>query len=52
MPPPEINKYHFGTIQIDGKSFIKDIIILPDKVISGWRERLVICLRQLIWKAY
>ena len=31
-----ISKYSFGSITIDGKTYVKDVIILPDRVISPW----------------
>jgi hypothetical protein len=38
--PPRIDNYRFGEIIIDGVSYQKDVIILPDKVIPNWwREK-------------
>lgn len=34
--PAKIESYQFGRIVIDGKAHHKDVIILPDRVISGW----------------
>ena len=31
-----IEKYSFGKIQINGKSYSKDVIIFPEEVISSW----------------
>ncbi len=31
-----IVSYEFGKIEIDGKTFTRDVIILPDGVIDGW----------------
>ena len=31
-----IDSYRFGKIVIDGKAYSKDVLILPDKVISPW----------------
>lgn len=31
-----ITAYSFGSITVDGKRYTKDIIILPDKVLSPW----------------
>lgn len=39
MTPPEINTYHFGMIKINGKSYHKDVIILPGGVINNWRRK-------------
>ena len=36
MVVPKIDGYQFGTIKIDGVEYHKDVIILPDRVISGW----------------
>ncbi|MGD8553230.1 MAG: Mth938-like domain-containing protein [Anaerolineales bacterium] len=38
--PPEIQSYRFGKIEIDGRSYSKDVIIYPDRVRpEWWRER-------------
>jgi hypothetical protein len=34
-----IDYYSFGTIIIDGKKFIKDLIIFPEKINSSWRRK-------------
>jgi len=40
MAAPKIDSYHFGLIVIDGQNHRRDVIILPERVISGWwRER-------------
>ena len=39
MKPPRIEGYHFGYIKIDGCEYHKDVIILPDRVISNWRRK-------------
>jgi len=31
-----INSYSFGSIEIDGKHYTKDVIIFPDRVMSPW----------------
>jgi len=31
-----INHYQFGKITIAGKTYTKDLIILPDRLITGW----------------
>lgn len=36
MSSPKIDSYRFGQIVIDGKSHSKDVIILPERVISNW----------------
>ena len=36
MNPPHIDSYRFGSITIDGETYTKDVIILPDRVIAGW----------------
>lgn len=33
---PNIEKFRFGKITIDGKSYTRDVIILPDRVIPDW----------------
>ena len=33
---PRISSYAFGSIEIDGKSFTSDVIILPREVRSNW----------------
>ena len=38
MKPPFINQYRFGYIQIDGKDYNRDVIIMPDRVIKNWRR--------------
>jgi hypothetical protein len=39
MKPPRIESYQFGQITIDGHEYSKDVIILPDRVISNWWRR-------------
>lgn len=34
----KIDSYSFGTITIKGVTYEEDVIILPDKVIPGWRR--------------
>ena len=36
MGTPQIDTYQFGKIVIDGQVHTKDVILLPDRVISGW----------------
>ncbi len=38
MTPPKIDAYRFGRMVIDGKTYTKDVIILPSRIISGWRR--------------
>jgi hypothetical protein len=33
---PRIDSYRFGQIVIDGIRYDQDVIILPDRVLSGW----------------
>jgi hypothetical protein len=36
----QIDDYRFGQITVGGKTYHKDVIILPDRLINGWwRER-------------
>lgn len=35
---PKIDSYGFGHIVIDGCSYTSDVIVLPDRVIDGWRR--------------
>lgn len=34
-----IDAYYFGMIVINGVTYTRDIILLPDRVISNWRRR-------------
>ena len=36
IKPPEVKKYHFGTIVIDGTSYHRDVIIHPEGVYHPW----------------
>lgn len=36
MSVPQIEAYRFGRIVVDGQSYTKDLIILPDRVLAGW----------------
>ena len=38
MPIPYIDDYQFGKIVINGEVHKKDVIILPSRIISGWRR--------------
>jgi hypothetical protein len=33
---PEIDRYRFGNISINGHSYTHDVIILPDRVLPNW----------------
>ncbi|MEM2904548.1 MAG: Mth938-like domain-containing protein [Candidatus Bathyarchaeia archaeon] len=34
-----IDSYSFGRVVVDGKAYTRDLIILPDRVLEGWRRR-------------
>ncbi len=36
MAPPKIESYRFGKIIIDGIHYQKDLIIFPDRILTGW----------------
>ena len=36
MESPEIDSYSFGRIVIDGEQHVKDVILLPNRVIPRW----------------
>lgn len=36
MSSPKIDSYRFGRLVVDGQAHTKDVIILPDKIITGW----------------
>lgn len=36
MSAPSIDSYRFGCLVVDGQSHTKDIIILPDRIITNW----------------
>ena len=36
MIAPKIDSYRFGQVVIDGDTYTKDVIILPERVIGGW----------------
>lgn len=33
-----IDSYSFGTITIDGKRYVRDLIIFPDHITTNWRR--------------
>jgi hypothetical protein len=36
---PEIEAYGFGRVTIDGREETRDVIVLPQRVVSGWWRR-------------
>ncbi|PKO21148.1 MAG: hypothetical protein CVU38_16310 [Chloroflexi bacterium HGW-Chloroflexi-1] len=36
MAVPKIDSYHFGMIVIDGRPYLRDVIIYPDRVEGKW----------------
>jgi hypothetical protein len=36
MSTPYIDTYRFGHLVVDGQSYHRDVIILPDRVLAGW----------------
>jgi hypothetical protein len=34
-----IDSYSFGTMTVDGKAYDSDLIIFPDRIMSGWWRR-------------
>lgn len=36
MRGPEVESYRFGHMVVDGEEHTKDLILLPDRVISNW----------------
>jgi len=36
MAVPKIERYHFGMIVIDGRLYLRDVIIYPDRVEGKW----------------
>ena len=40
MSTPRIDSYRFGRLVADGEAHTKDVIILPDRIVTGWwRQR-------------
>jgi hypothetical protein len=35
---PRIEGYRFGRIVVDGEEHIRDVIVLPDRVVTNWRR--------------
>jgi hypothetical protein len=38
MPAPVIESYAFGRIVLDGQSYLRDLIIYPDRVDANWQR--------------
>jgi hypothetical protein len=38
MAAPAIESYAFGRIVINGRRYLRDLIIYPDRVAEGWRR--------------
>jgi hypothetical protein len=36
MSAPHIDTYRFGHLVVDGQSYNRDVIILPNRVLAGW----------------
>jgi hypothetical protein len=36
LPPLQITSYRFGKIEIGDATYLKDVVILPDRVIPNW----------------
>jgi hypothetical protein len=36
--PPRIERCVFGLVVVDGRSYTRDLIIFPDRVLDGWRR--------------
>jgi hypothetical protein len=36
MSRPQIETYRFGRLVVDGREYRQDVIILPERVVSGW----------------
>ncbi|RDV83947.1 Mth938-like domain-containing protein [Ammonifex thiophilus] len=34
-----VDKYSFGEVIVEGKTYHQDILIFPDRVLSWWRQR-------------
>jgi len=34
--PPQIERYAFGSVTIDGQPYSADVIILPDRIVADW----------------
>jgi hypothetical protein len=44
---PRIEEYRFGQLVVDGEEQTRDVIVLPDRVVTGWwraeGHRLALC---------
>lgn len=38
MPPPLIESYRFKRMVIDGQVHVRDLIVTPDSILTGWRR--------------
>jgi len=38
MATPQIDSYTFGRIVVDGQTYLRDLIIYPDRVAEHWRR--------------
>ena len=49
MGIPQIRSCKFGTVEIDGKEYRQDVILLPNRVIPNWwrKEGHSLCLEDL-----
>jgi hypothetical protein len=36
---PRIEGYRFGRVMVDGQEQTRDVIVLPNRVVTGWRRR-------------
>ena len=36
MDRPEIEGYRFGRIVVDGQTYANDLIVLPERILTGW----------------
>jgi hypothetical protein len=34
-----LSDYRFGSVSVDGREEIRDLIVLPDRIVRGWRRR-------------
>ncbi len=45
-----IDSFSFGSINIDGRNYVNDVLLLPPRVISGWwrKEGHNVCFEDLV----
>jgi hypothetical protein len=36
VKPPEIQSYRFGQMVVDGQAHARDLILLPDRLVTNW----------------